>query len=73
MTIDDIFAGNEPSGFIDETSLQLETENNIVVPVNDFNINQTVLNNIQETVDPMSDDGNHGIHLFLSLLSFFSE
>lgn len=71
--IQDIFARNDTMEINEDIPLQLETENNVVVPVNDFNVNQTILNRIQETVDPLSDDGNHGIQLFLGLVNFLSE
>ncbi|XP_039657021.1 uncharacterized protein LOC120559393 [Perca fluviatilis] len=73
LAIDDIFAGNETFGMDEDSTLHLENDNNIVVPVNDFNVNQTVINTLQETVDPLIDDGNHGIHLFLNLVNFLSE
>ena len=73
LAIDDIFAGDETFGINEDNPLHLETANNIVVPENDFNVNQTVINTLQETVDPLIDDGNHGIELFLGLVNFLCE
>ncbi len=69
----DIFAGNDTLEISEDTPLQLDTENNDVVPVNDFTVNQTVMNRVQEAIDPLTDDGNHGIQLFLGLVNFLSE
>ncbi|KAK2830807.1 hypothetical protein Q5P01_018738 [Channa striata] len=66
-------AGSETFDFNEDIPPQLETANDIVVPVNEFNVNETVLNRIQETVDPHRDDSNHGIELFLGLVNFLSE
>ncbi|KAK2836040.1 hypothetical protein Q5P01_016524 [Channa striata] len=73
LAIDYIFTGSETFDINEGIPPQLETANNIVVPVNEFNVNETVLNRIQETVDPLRDDGNHGIELFLGLVNFLSE
>lgn len=73
LAIEDIFAGNQTFGFIQELTLHLETENNVIVPRNDYNVNQTVLNRIQETIDPLSEDNNHGIQLFLALVNILSQ
>lgn len=70
--IQDIFAGGDALE-INRHPLQLETGNNIIVPSNDFIVNHTLLNRIHMTVDPLSDDGNHGIQLFLGLVNFLSE
>lgn len=73
LAIDDIFARNETFGINEDTPLQLQTANNITVPVNAFIVNQTVMDTIQETIDPLSDDGNHGIQLFLGLVNYLNE
>ncbi|KAF7645697.1 hypothetical protein LDENG_00199920 [Lucifuga dentata] len=70
--IDDLFTIND-TRITNENQPppQLETENNLVVPENDFHVNDTVMNRIQQ-IDPLSDDGNHGIHLFSELINFLS-
>lgn len=63
----DIFVVNDTLEINEDTPLQLETENN--VPVNDFIANQTVMNRVQEAVDPLTNDGKHGIQLFSGLVN----
>ncbi|MED6240079.1 hypothetical protein ATANTOWER_015761, partial [Ataeniobius toweri] len=62
--IQDIFAGNETTEMNVEIPSHSETEKNIVVPVNSFNVNSTLNNIIQCNIDPLREDGNHGIELF---------
>ncbi len=71
--VQDIFVENDTLEINEDIPIHVETENNAVVPVNDFIVNQTVMNRIQETVDPLTDDGNHGIQLFFKLVNFLSE
>lgn len=49
-----------------------ETSNN-VVPENNFIFNATVMNRILETVDQLTNDGNHGIQHFLGLVNAITE
>lgn len=49
---------------------ELETRNNVVVPDNSYQPNETTLLTIQQTFDPLHEDENHGIDLFLALLQF---
>lgn len=64
------------SGFaIDDNRLhsELQTNNNVVVPSNNYTINDTTMGTLQQTFDPFEDDGNHGIHLFCHLVHFLEE
>lgn len=69
----DIFDRHDAFGINEDNPPELETENNVVVPENDFTVNAAVMDRIQHTIDPLSDDGNHGISLFLGLLHFLSQ
>ncbi|XP_016383772.1 uncharacterized protein LOC107720557, partial [Sinocyclocheilus rhinocerous] len=46
---------------------ELQTRNNIIVPENIYRPNDSTLENILETFNPLQNDGNHGIDLFLAL------
>lgn len=44
--------------------------NNVEIHENSFSVNNTIISEIQETIDPLKDDGNHGTSLFLTLVNF---
>uniref|UniRef100_A0A096LYP4 Integrase catalytic domain-containing protein n=2 Tax=Poecilia TaxID=8080 RepID=A0A096LYP4_POEFO len=76
--IRDIFSVNDTIEMNDTMEMNeipslSETQNNIVVPVNMFNVNSTLMNTIHHNIDPLREDGNHGIELFLDLLNFLKE
>ena len=48
----------------------VESRNNIEVPENSVHVSNSTMQEIQELIDPLMNDGNHGIQLFLSLLHF---
>ena len=68
-----ILVGSDNSEMNEDPPVHFETSNNVVVPVNDFMFNETVVNRIIQNVDPLTDDGNHGIQLFLSLVNSLNE
>ena len=68
-----ILVGSDNSEMNEDPPVHFETSNNVVVPVNDFMFNETVVNRITQNVDPLTDDGNHGIQLFLSLVNSLNE
>lgn len=68
-----ILIGSDNPEMNEDPPVQFETANNVVVPENNFIFNGTVINTILETVDPVTDDGNHGIDLFLGLVNSISE
>ena len=68
-----ILVGSDNSEMNEYPPVHFETSNNVVVPVNDFMFNETVVNRITQNVDPLTDDGNHGIQLFLSLVNSLNE
>ncbi|XP_029978761.1 uncharacterized protein LOC115411007 [Sphaeramia orbicularis] len=47
---------------------ELQTNNNVIIPDIDVAINETTMNSIR--VNPLENDGNHGINLFSSLINF---
>lgn len=66
-----IFDGVEPSVTADSGPLpELHLSNNVEVPVNNLNINDTTLEKIIQTIHLFTEDGNHGIHLFVTLVNF---
>lgn len=65
--INDIF-NNNYYGIVEQRPFpETPTNNNIVVPDIDVAINETTLNNINQ-IDPLENDGNHGIDVFSSLV-----
>jgi hypothetical protein len=46
---------------------ELQTNNNVIIPDIDVTFNDTTMNIIQQ-VNPLENDGNHGIDAFHSLL-----
>lgn len=48
----------------------VDSRNNIEVPENSINVSNSTMQEIQQLIDPLMNDGNHGIQLFLSLLHF---
>lgn len=65
--IDAVFQIDGDFGVEDDGPLPvLVTNNNIVIPENNFHVNDTTANLIR-TVNPLHDDGNHGINLFIQL------
>jgi subtilase family serine protease len=44
------------------------TENNVVVPCSQIQLSEQQLQELQQSVDPISDDGNNGINHFLNTL-----
>lgn len=72
--INDIFEVDQVFGIEEDGPLpELETTNNVVVPLNNIVINETTMNMIQDTFDPLESDGNHGIDLFIYLLSLLEQ
>ncbi|CAI5692486.1 unnamed protein product [Oreochromis niloticus] len=66
--INDIFHVDNYYGVDEEGPLpELQTNNNVNIPDIDININETAMNIIQQ-VNPLENDGNHGIDVFSSLL-----
>lgn len=66
-----VFDGDEPSATADSGPLpELHLSNNVEVPVNNFSINDSTLEEISQVIDPFTEDGNHGINLFVTLVNF---
>lgn len=62
--INDIFHVDNYYGVDEEGPLpELQTNNNVNIPAIDININETAMNIIQQ-VNPLENDGNHGIDVF---------
>jgi len=66
--ISDIFDIDNYYGIDEEGPLpELQTNNNVIIPDIDVTFNDTTMNIIQQ-VNPLENDGNHGIDVFHSLL-----
>lgn len=50
---------------------ELQLNNNVEVPDN-VCINDTTMEEINNFINPLAEDGNHGIHLFISLVNFLA-
>lgn len=44
--------------------------NNIVVPENEFIVEDALLQQLQQQVNPLTEDGNHGISHFINVMNF---
>jgi hypothetical protein len=57
----------ESYGIDYSTSAQpIQTNNNIVIPNSDIELNEAQLHYLQQMVNPSQDDGNNGIEHFLN-------
>ena len=50
----------------------IETSNNVSIPVNSISLNNRDFENLKSQVDPTADDNNHGIEHFLGACRFLS-
>lgn len=50
-----------------ETPPEVQFNSVVEVPDNDIHVNDTTMEQIRHTVDPLEDDGNCGINLFVTL------
>jgi len=68
--INDIFDDDNYYGIDEEGPLpELQTNNDVRIPDIDVTINETTMDSIRQ-VNPLENDGNHGIDVFSSLLHF---
>lgn len=51
----------------------VDSRNNIEVPENSINVSNSTMQEIQQLIDPLMNDGNYGIQLFLSFTFFTSK
>ena len=51
----------------------VESRNNIEVPENSVHVSNSTMQEIQELIDPLMNDRNHGIQLFVSFTFFASK
>ena len=65
-----VFQDDEYLGNDDEPLTAVESRNNVEVPENSFHVSNSTMHEMQQLFDPLMDDGNHGIQLFLSVLHF---
>lgn len=69
--VSSVFDANEPSVTDESGPLsELHLNNNVEVPENNFNINDTTIEEINQAIDPFTEDGNHGMNLFVTLVNF---
>lgn len=66
QALPEVYYGVDDNGPLPE----LQTDNNIVVPNNTVFINEEELRTLTATVDPLADDGNHGITHFTRACQF---
>ncbi|KAL2089875.1 hypothetical protein ACEWY4_014563 [Coilia grayii] len=55
---------------IDRPFPDLQTNNNVVVPLLNIEVDETTMNRLRQRFDPFEDDGNQGIDLFCNILNF---
>lgn len=66
MGVDGIFQTEADFRIEDDPPSPLVSGN--IIPENNLPINETTFIWIEETVNPLYDDGNHGINLFIDLV-----
>lgn len=68
-TVNDIFEVDFDFGIEEDGPLpELQMANNVIVSQNTIVLNDTTMNIIHGSVNPLENDGNHGIDLFLRLV-----
>lgn len=71
VAVDSIFEVDDSFGVDYEGPLPgIQTNNNVVIPDISLGLNDTIVNLIQQTFDPLQNDGNYGINLFCSVVHF---
>ena len=50
----------------------LDLNNNVIVPENTITIDEGLMQQLQQEIQPMTDDGNHGINHFINVLNFLT-
>ncbi|XP_047192933.1 uncharacterized protein LOC124850944 [Scophthalmus maximus] len=71
--VDPIFYTNDYYGIDEEGPLpEVQTNNNVIIPAINT-VNETMAQAIQQQFDPLHNDGNFGINIFLSLLHFVQQ
>ncbi len=66
-----VFTTNQPSVTDNNGPLsELQLNNNVEVPENSVQVNDSTMEEISQAVDPFTEDGNHGINLFVTLVNF---
>lgn len=69
--VNDVFAPLQPQGTAyRETPPELQFNSVVEVPDSDFHVNDTTMEEIRHTFDPLGDDGNYGINVFVALVHF---
>ena len=53
----------------DDSLTDIETDNNVVVPESQIQLTDHQLQELQNRIDPLSDDGNNGINHFLDTVA----
>ena len=49
--------------------IDFETDNNVVVPESQIQLTDHQVQELQNRINPLSDDGNHGINHFLDTVA----
>ena len=50
----------------------LDLNNNVIVPENTITIGEGLMQQLRQEIQPMTDDGNHGINHFINVPNFFN-
>lgn len=65
-----VFTTNQTTGTDNNGPLpELQLNNNVEVPENCFQVNDSTMEEISQAVNPFAEDGNHGINLFVTLVN----
>lgn len=69
--VNSVFHANETSMLdVNGPLPELHLTNNVEVPENNFHVNDTIMEEINQAINPFTEDGNHGIDLFVTLVHF---
>ena len=49
----------------------LDLNNNVIVPENTITVDEGLMQQLQQEIQPMTDDGNQGLNHFINVLNFF--
>lgn len=68
---DSVFTTNQASVTDNNGPLpELQLNNSVEVPENSFQVNDSTMEEISQAINPFTEDGNHGINLFVTLVNF---
>ncbi len=66
-----VFITNQPSVTDNKGPWpELQLNNNVEVPEKSFQVNDSTMEEISQAINPFTEDVNHGINLFVTLVNF---